>query len=60
MSFEGAGSSISLEPALLTWQMVPGIACSSIVIGPCSRFVEQVITSHPTPVDGAACQGAEP
>ena len=26
-SFEGAGSSFSLEPALLTWQTTPGVAC---------------------------------
>ena len=26
-SFGGAGSSFSLEPALLTWQTTPGIAC---------------------------------
>ena len=26
-SFEGAGSSFSLEPALLSWQTMPGIAC---------------------------------
>ena len=38
-SFEGAGSSFSLEPALLTWQTMPGIAHSLILIGPCSGFV---------------------
>ena len=26
-SFERVGSSFSLEPALLTWQTTPGIAC---------------------------------
>ena len=26
-SFEGAGSSFSLDPALLTWQTMPGIVC---------------------------------
>ena len=59
-SFEGAGSSFSLEPALLTWQTMPGIARSLILTGPCSGFVQQVVTSHLTLADGAACQGAEP
>jgi len=59
-SFEGAGSSFSLKSALLTGQTVPGIARSLILIGPCSGFVQQVVTSHPTPTNGAACQGAEP
>ena len=52
-SFKGAGSSFSLEPALLTWQTVPGIACLLILIGPCSGFGQLVVASHPTPVDDA-------
>ena len=58
-SFEGAGSFFSLEPALLTWQTVPGMACSLILIGSCSGLVQQVVASHPIPTDGTACQGAE-
>ena len=58
-SVEGAGSFFSFEPTLLTWQMVLGIARSVILIGPCSGFVQQVVTSHPTLVGGAARQGAE-
>ena len=58
-SFEGARSSFSFEPTLLTWQTVLGIARSVILIGPCSGFVQQVVTSHPAPVGGATHQGAE-
>ena len=59
-SFEGAGSSFSSKLALLTRQTVPRIARSVILIGPCSGFVQQVVTSHPTPTDGVAHHGAEP
>ena len=59
-SFEGAGSSFSLEPALLTWQTVPEIACSLILIGPRHGLGQLVVMSHPTPMDDAACQGTEP
>ena len=59
-SFKDAGSSFSIEPALLKWQTVPGIARSLILIGPCSGFVHQVVTSHPTPADDVARQGTEP
>ena len=52
-SFEGAECSFSFEPALLTRQTVPGIARSVILIGPCSGFVQQVVTSHPAPAGGA-------
>ena len=58
--FEGAGSSFSSELASLTWQTVPGIARSLILIGPSPGFVQQVATSHPAPTGGAAHQGAEP
>ena len=58
-SFKGAGSSFSFEPALLTRQTVLGIACSVILIGPCSGFVQQVVTSHPAPAGAATHQGAE-
>ena len=54
------GLPFSLEPTLLTWQTVLGIASSPILIGPCSGFVQQVVASHPTPADGAVCQGAKP
>ena len=59
-SFEGAGSSFSPKPALLTWQSVPGIARSLILIGPCSGFGQMVVMSHPTSADDATCKGAEP
>ena len=57
--FEGAGSSFSSEPAPLIWQTVPGVARSLILIGPCSGFVQQVVTSHPASAGGAAHHGAE-
>ena len=60
MSFEGARSSFSSKPALLTWQTEPGIAHSLILIGPRSVFVQQVVTSHPAPAGGAVQQGAKP
>ena len=53
-------SSFSFESVLLTWQTVLGMARSLILIGPCSGFVQQVVTTHPTPAGGAAHQGAEP
>ena len=59
-SFEGVGSSFSSELAPLTWQMVPGIAHSLILIGSCFGFVQQVVTSHPVPACGVAHQDAEP
>ena len=46
-SFEGVGSSFSSEPAPLTWQTVPRIARSLILIGPCSGFVHN--WSRPIP-----------
>ena len=58
-SFEGAKSSFSFEPALLTQQTVPGIAHSVILIGLCSSFIQQVVTSHPTLAGGATHQGVE-
>ena len=58
-SFEGVGSSFSFELALLARQTVSGIAHSVILIGPCSGFVKQVVTSHPAPAGGATHQGAE-
>ena len=59
-SFEGAGSSFSFEPALLTRQTVLGIARSVILIGPFFGFVQQVVTSHPTLMGGAMHQDADP
>ena len=59
-SFECVGSSFSFEPALLTRQTVLGIARSVILIGPFFGFVQQVVTSHPTPAGGAVRQRAEP
>ena len=58
-SFEGARSFFSPVPTLLTWQIVSGMACSLIRIGSCLGHFQQVGTSHPTPVDGAACQRAK-
>ena len=58
-SFEGVGSSFSFEPALLTRQMVPGIARLVILIGPCSSFVQQVVMSHPAPAGDTMHQGVE-
>ena len=54
------GLPFSLEPTLLTWQMVLGIARSSILIGPCSGFGQLVVASHPTSTDEVARQGIEP
>ena len=58
-SFDGAGSSFSHVPALLTWQTVSGMACSLILIGSCPGLYQQVGVSHPTPTDCVACQRAE-
>ena len=58
-SFKDAGSSFSSERVPLTQQIVPGIACPLILIGPCSGFVQQVVTSHPAPTDGAMDQGVD-
>ena len=63
-SFKDVGSSFSSVQAA---DMAGGArdssmlgACPLILIGPCSGFVKQVVTSHPAPVDGVKHQGAEP
>ena len=52
-SFEGAGSSFSLEPALLTWQTTPGIARSLILIGPGSCLIS--VSGHDPSSPGGRC-----